>query len=116
MYKKLAFPLLSFSFIFTGNLLDLHVKSGPREIKSVQTHASGRVREIYTTWAPDLKTQTTLMKDVKSGKFVKFTMENFVDFSGTFKVASITGLEQYCGVLGLMDSFYIMFGPKHLIN
>ena len=50
------------------------------------------------------------------GKFVKFTMENFVDFSGTFKVASITGLEQYCGVLGLMVLFYIMFGPKHIIN
>ena len=94
----------------------MHIKSGPREIKSVQTHASGKVTEIYTTWAPDLKTQTTLMKDVQSGKFVKFTMENFVDFSGTFKVASIIGLEQYCGVLGSMDLFYIIFESKHIIN
>ena len=94
----------------------MHKKSGPREIKSVQTHASGKVTEIYTTWAPDLKTQTTLMKDVQSGKSVKFTMENFVDFYGTFKVASIIGLEQYCGVLGLVDLFYIIFEPKHIIN
>ena len=36
-------------------------------------------------------------------------MENFVDFSGTFKVASIIGIEQYCGVLGSMDLFYIIF-------
>ena len=86
--------------IFTENISDVHVKVGVGAIKSVSKHTDGRIQETEWTYSPCGNKVDFVAKDLKSGKCCKMSFEKFCDFSGSYKIISRSGLEEFCKVTG----------------
>jgi len=85
---------------YDENITELHIKAGPGLTKSVTKHKDGRVQETTVAYSPCGNQTNIKMKDLRSGKTCSMNFERFCDFSGTFKVISMTGLEEFCKVIG----------------
>jgi len=82
------------------NISDVHVKVGVGAIKSVSKHTDGRIQETEWTYSPCGNKVDFVAKDLKSGKCCKMSFEKFCDFSGSYKIISRSGLEEFCKVTG----------------
>ena len=98
--------------IISENITELHIKAGPGLTKSVTKHKDGRVQETTVAYSPCGNQTNIKMKDLRSGKTCSMNFERFCDFSGTFKVISMTGLEEFCKVIG--KNCYLTYVDKYL--
>ena len=71
----------------------MHVQTGPGSFKIVSKKKDGRVME--TSISCCFNKMDIVFKDLSSAKTLSCIMEKSVDFSGTYKIVSSSGMEEF---------------------
>merc|ERR1712062_73743 len=93
----------------------MHVQTGPGSFKIVSKKKEEDGRVMETSISCCFNKMDLVFKDLSSAKTMSCIMEKSVDFSGTYKIVSSSGMEEFRKAAGVKDAdacLELLAGPS----